>query len=175
LLTAREEASLRELWGESAQARQTLQAVLELREALRKEVIAWERGGALRRGFVDRLNQIMEQHPMRTKLNAKRGSASMELWFEAYQPDDLLAPLAHAAASLFVNVDRARVRKCGNCVLHFRDTSKKGTRRWCSMQLCGNRLKVAAYAARQRLSASDQVAPKASAVSTSAKVGPICH
>jgi predicted RNA-binding Zn ribbon-like protein len=35
-------------------------------------------------------------------------------------------------------------------VLHFQDTSKKGTRRWCSMRLCGNRHKVAAYADRQR-------------------------
>jgi predicted RNA-binding Zn ribbon-like protein len=53
-------------------------------------------------------------------------------------------------------VDRNRVRKCDQCVLHFHDISKKGTRRWCSMQLCGNRLKVAAYAARQRLSAHER-------------------
>ena len=51
---------------------------------------------------------------------------------------------------LFAHVDRNRVRKCGQCVLHFYDTSKKGTRRWCSMQLCGNRLKVVAYPARRR-------------------------
>ena len=74
----------------------------------------------------------------------------MELWFESRQPEDLFAPLAHSAAKLFASVDRNRVRKCDQCVLHFHDTSKKGTRRWCSMQLCGNRLKVAAYAARQR-------------------------
>jgi predicted RNA-binding Zn ribbon-like protein len=52
---------------------------------------------------------------------------------------------------LFANIDRRRVRKCDQCVLHFHDTSKKGTRRWCSMQLCGNRLKVASYAARRRM------------------------
>jgi predicted RNA-binding Zn ribbon-like protein len=44
-----------------------------------------------------------------------------------------------------------RVRKCDQCVLHFYDISKKGTRRWCSTQLCGNRQKVAAYAARRRV------------------------
>jgi len=54
------------------------------------------------------------------------------------------------AASLFADLDRKRVRKCPTCVPHFFDTSKKGTRRWCSVQLCGNRLKVAAYAARHR-------------------------
>lgn len=37
-----------------------------------------------------------------------------------------------------------RARKCANptCPLHFVDTSRAGTRRWCSMDLCGNRSKV---------------------------------
>jgi len=64
--------------------------------------------------------------------------------------EDLFAPLAYSAATLFATVDHTRVRKCAQCVLYFRDTSKKGTRRWCSMQLYGNRLKVAAYATRRR-------------------------
>ncbi|MBZ5718935.1 MAG: CGNR zinc finger domain-containing protein [Acidobacteriia bacterium] len=92
----------------------------------------------------------MAKHPMRTRLKTTSSAPAMELWFESKQPEDLLAPLARAAAMLFATVDRKRVRKCDQCVLHFHDTSKKGTRRWCSMQLCGNRLKVAAYAARQR-------------------------
>jgi predicted RNA-binding Zn ribbon-like protein len=64
-------------------------------------------------------------------------------------------PLAHSAAALLREVARSRLRKCAQCVLHFYDTSKKETRSWCSMQVCGNRLKVAAYAARQR--ASDEI------------------
>jgi predicted RNA-binding Zn ribbon-like protein len=72
------------------------------------------------------------------------------LWFKTH-PEDLFAPLAYGAASLFANVDRERVRKCANCIGQFYDTSNKGTRRWCSMKLCGNRLKVSAYADRQRM------------------------
>jgi len=34
--------------------------------------------------------------------------------------------------------------------LDFYDTSKKGTRRWCSMKMCGNRAKVAAWTERHR-------------------------
>lgn len=122
----------------------------ELREKLRKEILAWEDTGKLHRGVIDELNQIMTEHPMLTRLKRDTNKAMTELWFEASQPEDLFAPLAYSAAVLFASVDRSRVRKCGHCVLHFYDTSKKGTRRWCSMQLCGNRLKVAAYAARQR-------------------------
>ena len=89
---------------------------------------------------------------MLTRLKPSDGASKVELWFDPRRPEDLFAPVAHSAATLFSDVDRSRLRKCGQCVLHFYDTSKKGTRRWCSMRLCGNRLKVAAYAARQRKS-----------------------
>jgi predicted RNA-binding Zn ribbon-like protein len=150
LLTARQVANLQERSGESDTARRTLKEARELREKLRKRVLAWERGVAVHRSTVDELNRLMVDHPMRTRLRATRNALSKELWFDPRQPEDLFAPLAHSAATLFAEARRDRVRKCGRCVLHFHDTSKKGTRRWCSMQLCGNRLKVAAYAARQR-------------------------
>jgi predicted RNA-binding Zn ribbon-like protein len=150
LLSSRKGASLRQLWGESAQVQHVVGAVRELREKLRKEVLAWEAGGAVHRAVIDELNHLMAQHPMLTRLKASDHASTTELWFDPRRPEDLFAPLAHSAAMLFAVADRNRVRKCGRCVLHFYDTSKKGTRRWCSMQLCGNRLKVAAYAARRR-------------------------
>jgi predicted RNA-binding Zn ribbon-like protein len=156
LLTSREVANLQQQWDQSIRARHVLEGMCALRERLRKEVLSWEGGGALHHSTADELNQLMAEHPMRTRLKEKGRSPSTELWFELHQPEDLLAPLAHSAAMLFANVDRNRVRKCDQCVLHFHDISKKGTRRWCSMQLCGNRLKVAAYAARQRLSAHER-------------------
>jgi len=152
VLTARQAANLQERWGESDRSRRTLNAAWELREKLRKDVLAWERGVAVRRSTVEELNRLMVEHPMRTRLKATRAALvlSTELWFDPRQPEDLFAPLAHSAAALFTEASRERVRKCVQCVLHFHDTSKKGTRRWCSMRLCGNRWKVAAYAARQR-------------------------
>jgi predicted RNA-binding Zn ribbon-like protein len=155
LLSAREVANLQQQWGNSAVAQRTVEAVRELRERLRKEVLAWEHGGALHYSTVAELNRLMVDHPMLTRLKANGRASSAELWFKPRRPEDLFAPLAQSAATLFSNVDRTRVRKCGQCVLHFYDTSKKGTRRWCSMQLCGNRLKVAAYAARQRMRARE--------------------
>jgi len=150
LLSSRQAASLREQWGGSARAQHLVEAMRELRERLRKEVLSRERGGTVHRDAVDELNQLMAEHPMLTRLRSRGSTSVTESWFDPRQPEDLFAPVAHRAAILFADVDRNRVRKCGQCVLHFYDTSKKGTRRWCSMQLCGNRLKVAAYAARQR-------------------------
>jgi predicted RNA-binding Zn ribbon-like protein len=149
LISIRAAASLQQEWGKSARGRRTVKAMRELREKLRKEILAWEGGSVVHNSTVDELNRLMADYPMRTRLRTK--GFGTELWFEPRQPEDLFAPLAHSSATLFADVDRSRVRKCAHCVLHFLDTSKKGTRRWCSMQLCGNRLKVAAYAARQRM------------------------
>ena len=150
LLSSREALALRQTWGGSVRARQATGAMRRWRERLRKQILAWERGGSLQRSALQELNRLMAAHPMRTRLRVKGKSCCKEFWFDAHVPEDLFAPVAQSAASLFADLDRKRVRKCPTCVLHFFDTSKKGTRRWCSMQLCGNRLKVAAYAARRR-------------------------
>ena len=162
LLRPGEAANLQQRWGGSSRALRTLESVQELRERLRKEVIAWEPGGAVHHSTVSELNRLMSEHPMLIKLKVTKDSSSIEQFFETREPEDLLAPLAHSAAMLFTHVDRTRVRKCGQCVLHFLDTSKKGTRHWCSMRLCGNRVKVAAYATRRRL--HDQLSERSGAL-----------
>ncbi len=151
LISSADARSLEQQWGGSDRAKRFLQDIRELREKLRKEVVTWERGGVIHATTLEELNRLMAEHPMRTRLKAGGGGCSTERYFLPQQPEDLLAPLAFSAAALFGNLDRTRIRKCDQCVLHFYDTSKKGTRRWCSMQLCGNREKVAAYAARQRM------------------------
>ncbi len=148
LIGSVEAVNLQRQWGESSRARRAVEAIREFRETLRKEIIARERSGRVQRSTVDELNRLMAEFPMRTSLKLSGGGSSTELYFEPKQPEDLFSPLAHSTATLLAGVDRKRVRKCDECVLHFHDTSKKGTRRWCSMQLCGNRQKVAAYAAR---------------------------
>jgi predicted RNA-binding Zn ribbon-like protein len=150
LLRSGQVASLERQWGGTARAQKVTEAMTDLREKLRTEILSWEHAGAVGRSTIDDLNKLLADHPMRTKLKANGSAPLTELWFEVRKPEDLFAPLAHSAVTLLSTVDRKRVRKCARCVLHFHDTSKKGTRRWCSMRLCGNRLKVAAYAARQR-------------------------
>jgi predicted RNA-binding Zn ribbon-like protein len=159
ILNRSQAGKLERQWGESARSRQTLEGLRELREKLREEVLRWEGGGAVGSPTIQHLNRLMAKHPMLTRLNPGPGGTTAETYSEPNRPEDLFAPLAQSAAMLFANVDRKRVRKCGLCVLHFHDTSKKGTRRWCSMQLCGNRLKVAAYAARKRPRVRRQAAP----------------
>jgi len=65
--------------------------------------------------------------------------------------DWLLAAVARSAAEIISEGEATRVRLCANpsCSLIFYDASRTHRRRWCSMSLCGNRHKVAAFARRQ--------------------------
>lgn len=63
-----------------------------------------------------------------------------------------LGDVARSAIHLLVDLDPARVGRCAHadCVLYFYDTTRNRSRRWCSMERCGNRAKVAAHYRRQR-------------------------
>src|SRR5262249_172199 len=60
------------------------------------------------------------------------------------KPLRILAPIAQSLADLAALGRTAEIRKCANprCVLYFRDRSRTRRRRWCSMAVCGNRMKV---------------------------------
>jgi predicted RNA-binding Zn ribbon-like protein len=68
------------------------------------------------------------------------------------KPAQLLQPLGLAIGDLVCHADFRLIRRCENpdCTLIFYDRSKSHARRWCSMAVCGNRAKVAAFRARQK-------------------------
>ncbi len=72
------------------------------------------------------------------------------------EPRRLLAPIAESAADLLCYGVPAQIKKCENpdCVLFFYDTTKNHSRRWCSMQICGNRAKAAAFYQRGKMKTS---------------------
>jgi predicted RNA-binding Zn ribbon-like protein len=70
--------------------------------------------------------------------------------------DDLRLPLWRVAASaleLLTEGDLGRVKQCpgaDDCGWLFYDTSRNGTRRWCSMEGCGSRMKMRRHYAKHR-------------------------
>jgi predicted RNA-binding Zn ribbon-like protein len=56
----------------------------------------------------------------------------------------VLATLANAAAELLTSQQLPEVKRCAGhgCGWLFLDTSKNHSRRWCDMQICGNRAKA---------------------------------
>ena len=63
-----------------------------------------------------------------------------------------LWPVARSAADLLTSVDLRSLRVCAAdaCAWLFLDTSRNGSRRWCSMRTCGNRAKARRHHARVR-------------------------
>ncbi|MBI3357718.1 MAG: CGNR zinc finger domain-containing protein [Nitrospirae bacterium] len=101
---------------------------------------------------IDTINRLWSQHLSYPQLVRTKGGFERHEHSVATQHVKLLAPLAEAASDLLRLPDFTLIKKCGNaaCILYFYDTSKNHRRNWCSMHLCGNRMKVAAYFERKR-------------------------
>ncbi len=67
-------------------------------------------------------------------------------------PSALLLPIAETIGDLICHADFTLVKHCEGptCTLWVYDVSKNHTRRWCSMAVCGNRVKAAAHRAKKR-------------------------
>ena len=66
-------------------------------------------------------------------------------------PESLLLPIGEAMAKFVCEEDFADLKACEGhrCTLLFADRTRRRSRRWCSMAICGNRAKQAAH--RKRL------------------------
>ena len=97
----------------------------------------------------DRLNRVLRRASQRTALGA---AGDVERTVEV--DDAAWRPAVLAALNLvdLVVSSPSRIRRCAdpNCVLWFLDTSRSGTRRWCSMTGCGNRAKAKRHYSRSR-------------------------
>ena len=150
LVSEAEMEALGRRWEKRPEAGAFLEELRTFRESLRATVLRLEARDEPASRTVTELNRMLRAHPMFLELRRTAGRLERRKRFALRRPDDLMAPIVEAAAEVLVDLNLARLRKCESCILHFYDTSKNGTRRWCSMQICGNRSKVAAYADRKR-------------------------
>jgi predicted RNA-binding Zn ribbon-like protein len=137
-------------WRQSPEAGAFLNDLLGFRERLRDAVMRMESGSVPPDEFIQELNVSLLKHPPATVLRKREKQIVRESHFDPQQLTDLWTPFLDAAADLVSDPETRRLRQCEACVIHFFDTSKKGSRRWCSMNICGNKLKVAAYQRRKR-------------------------
>ncbi len=137
-----------------SQINDTAKLIRAFREEFRSFIIAASEAG-----------QVDKHHPIIAKLNrmisegkqtmylVSNGSSGLDfkVVHRMKTPADLLPRLAVACAELIAGANFTYIRNCegDGCTLFFRDVSKNHKRRWCSMEVCGNRAKAAAY--RKRL------------------------
>lgn len=127
-----------------------LKTARALREMMRELV---RKRGANKRLDLTELNAFLahgRQEPVLVQNRA--GDVRLEQRFATDTAEQMLMPVALAAAELLANGNFDLVRTCesDDCVLHFYDRTKSHRRRWCSMATCGNRAKVQMFRSRQR-------------------------
>lgn len=143
-----EESGAARLRASPPSARLLLSEARWLRDALLDAVTARIRGAAVPGPSLLVINRALESSVDRRRLDrAGPVDLRLEVTVERAGPLGCLARVATAAAELLTAEDPSRIRQCeaDDCVLWFLDTSRNGSRKWCSMARCGNRAKVAAH------------------------------
>jgi predicted RNA-binding Zn ribbon-like protein len=119
-----------------------------LGSALRKTFAALLRKQNIAVEWVEPINEILRITEGHDELVSDAGGWRMEFIAREGGLDWFLAAVARSGAEIIAEGSRASLRLCANphCGLFFYDTSRTHRRRWCSMAVCGNRSKVAAFA-----------------------------
>lgn len=130
------------VWEDAQQLRAAIRALVEQRAA----------GKRASQSALDVVNRHLQLDAGSVRLASTSAGIERRVERELRDASQLLQPLAQAAAELLCDCDPALIKPCANhaCILYFYDTSKNHARRWCSMDLCGNRTKVAAHYRRNR-------------------------
>lgn len=136
---------------------------LMLRDAIARLAIAAEASTTGEPGDVDVINLFAAMPDVPPSLSG--GSRQAGRTHAAGR--QTLSTLAREAVDLLGGAASGRLRRCDadDCRMLYLDTSRGGTRRWCSMQRCGNRAKVRAH--RRRSAAGADRDPGQSTTRTS--------
>jgi predicted RNA-binding Zn ribbon-like protein len=157
LLDRRQAARLvRRARGAPAEAAGAFAAARALRDALYRLFAAQARGRRVDPADLAQVNGALHEALPHLRV-ARRGAAYAWDWADD-GGEPLAAPLrpiARSAAELLTSGDLARVRECDGaaCTWLFLDQSRNRSRRWCSMESCGNRAKARRHYHRQRTGA----------------------
>lgn len=127
------------------------------REAARVRSYLWEIFAALARGQEPpaSLLDLLRDDTASSLHGARLVRAGEDFVWDWSGCDDLRAPLwpvVQAAVDLLQHGDLARVKQCAACRFLFVDTTKNGSRRWCSMDDCGKTEKMRRFVARRSAS-----------------------
>jgi predicted RNA-binding Zn ribbon-like protein len=141
--------------GDARVSRRDLGLAIELRDALRRTLMAHS-GMPLVSEELEIVNEVLARIPLDVQIDAS-GAPRV-----APRGEGVAAALGRvvcdvARARTLGTWDRLKLCPAEDCLWAFFDSSKNRSRRWCSMNVCGNRTKTRSY--RRRRAASAQNAP----------------
>jgi predicted RNA-binding Zn ribbon-like protein len=144
ILTARDAGRLsRQLAGDQRLAAALLDAAHELRELIHTIGLEIATTGRARAKPMADLVGIHAECLAQARL-APSASTFAWVWDPAHSPREaILGPIVLSALSLLTGSDLTRIKRCpgDHCGWLFFDLTKNKRRRWCEMEVCGNRAK----------------------------------
>src|SRR5260370_5590678 len=133
---------------------EALRSVLKLRHAWKALLAQLIAGGKVSDEFLESLNSLLAEDNFHDTVqrDSKKGFQLVRSTSHLHGEKLALAILARQIASFLADANLNYLHRCANtttCTLYFYDTTKNHRRRWCSVSVCGNRHKVAAFRKRQ--------------------------
>lgn len=98
---------------------------------------------------LEMLNQALSKALAYQQIASKRGEFQWVWDDPEIRLDRMLWPVLRSTADLLTSERLHRIKKCGGCGWLFVDRNN-GTRRWCTMNVCGNRAKARRHYGRVR-------------------------
>lgn len=143
------------LLAEAARHPQEAEAVLDraiaLREAAFKIFMAVTKGEETRNSELGLISNILQESSEYQRI--EHTARGFEWVWSCVTLDCMLGPIARSIAELLTSSELDRVGLCADedrgCGYLFYDTSRNHSRRWCSMESCGNRAKAKRHYRRQ--------------------------
>lgn len=129
-----------------------LRLAKQFRTILREGLDQLLKTSSLPLAVISATNGHMERAGERRKLVKRPQGVELRPYWRIESAAGYVAPIATSFARFIAHADLSRVRKCKNpaCILYFYDVSRSGTRAWCSLDICGNKMRMAAFRGRQR-------------------------
>jgi predicted RNA-binding Zn ribbon-like protein len=118
---------------------------IDLREALYRIFTAMTEETAPLQADLDLINREVGEAMAWGELCPASGGFTLQWKNDVTRLDGFLAPIARSAADLLTSGELDRLGVCpgeGGCGWIFFDTSRNHSRRWCTMESCGNRAKA---------------------------------
>ncbi len=124
-----------------------LQRSYQFRQALKTLFTAKADHQPLPSKALELLNSYLKNAPIQQQLVQTSHQLSLQPLNSVLSFDQLLGDIAYRASQVLVSSAKQPIRKCASdqCILLFLDISKAKKRRWCSMEICGNRAKAATF------------------------------
>ncbi|MHB8645826.1 MAG: CGNR zinc finger domain-containing protein [Thermomicrobiales bacterium] len=125
---------------------------IDLREAIYRVFSAGAAGAEPPADDLEIVNAAIAEAMAHARLVSADGHFHRQWAYDGSALDGMLWPVAWSVAELLTAEELHRVHECAGdrCSWLFLDTSKNGSRRWCSMETCGNRAKARRHRERQQ-------------------------